>query len=615
MSVEKRTQNWILVAIIIIAAIVIPFWKIQHDEPAVKQGIDLVGGVDLLLEATPPEGESEITPDMMAGAIDIVRNRIDPEGVKELILQKMGDNRIVLQLPGEDDPEKVKRMIGETATLRFLDVGDNALEQGTKIRFLDPVTGEPIEGSTVSEEIKPEILNLKFDQILLTGTDCTGFIETGPIKEVTEAQPDETAENIPEAPAGEGTRGIALAMDLQNGKAAAVIEYTIAHPGEYIALIIDDKVRSVYKIEGKLVRPQIPWPGLEKDPNFDINALNSSLSKVTVAGVGTEAPEIGTTVNFSETGTGEGAGASERVDISLKQVILTGDDFASADLQFDRMSRSVIGFKFKSSGKDIFAKFTATHVNQFLAIALDDTIISCPRVNEPILQGQGIIEGQFTTDQVQELVIKLNSGRLPVKITVIENRTVGPTLGAKSIQDSKNAAILGAVLVLLYMLFYYRLPGLLADIALMFYMLVFFGALSLMNATLTLPGIAGFIVSVGMAVDANVLIFERLKEELRTGRTYRSALDAAFKRAFLAIFDSNVTTLITALVLYNLGTGPIRGFAVTLSLGILVSMFSALVVTRLLIEGVLNQKEMQKYWLYGVKETEVVGHDKGGDVR
>ncbi|MCK4720410.1 protein translocase subunit SecD, partial [bacterium] len=300
-----------------------------------------------------------------------------------------------------------------------------------------------------------------------------------------------------------------------------------------------------------------------------------------IVGFGAPPPALGTKIEvFDPMGQGAEAEPEETtdvqwIDITMDKVILTGDDFADADVQFDQLGQSIIGFEFKDSGRTIFGRFTAQHVQQFLAIALDDKIISCPVIREPILNGRGIIQGSFTPQEAQDLVVKLDSGRLPVKLEVIENRTVGPTLGQKSIDDSKSAALLGAALILLFMALYYRLPGLLADLALIYYVAVFFGALSVLNATLTHPGIEGFILSIGMAVDANVIIFERLKEELKTGKTFRSATDTAFKRAFLAIFDANVTTLITALVLYNLGNGPIRGFAVTLSLGILVSMFSA----------------------------------------
>ncbi|HDS29672.1 MAG TPA: protein translocase subunit SecD, partial [Firmicutes bacterium] len=429
---------------------------------------------------------------------------------------------------------------------------------------------------------------------------------------------------------------IALTVDTARGVALAAA--TSTKMGNYLALVIDNRIVSSIEITAPLTRNMILFPGLQNNPGFDIAALNGYLddirlrlengeisetdadalqNRIKVVNTGITSPVIGQKVEIIDPFSQRPETA--RLDISTDKIILTGDDFEDAWVGFNATTGAPqIEFKFRTSGNpspaEIFGRHTARNVGKFLAIALDDTVISCPVINSAILGGSGVITGNFSMNEVTDLVIKLDSGRLPVPLEIIENRTVGPTLGEKSIRDSKEAAILGAILVLVYMLLYYRLPGFLADIALIFYGIVFMGALSLLNATLTLPGIAGFILSVGMAVDANVIIFERLKEELRSGKTYRSAVDAAFKRAFLAIFDSNVTTLITAIVLYNMGTGPIKGFAVTLSLGILVSMFSALVFTRLLLETALNIKGTQRYSLFGLRKEDVSTGVKGGEV-
>jgi len=606
MSAEKRIQNWILVAAVLVLAIAVPLFKISRNEPAVKQGIDLVGGVDLLLEAKVPQGEEKITQDMMLGAIDILRDRLDPEGVKEIILQQMGEDRIVVQIPGEDDPERVKRMIGATASLKFIDAGNDPIPEGTRIRYVDAVTGQPLEGLQALEEeeeepqVEAQVSTVMPDQVLFKPEDLLGFMME-PVWDEGATPREEIALVLQDSPAG-----VNLAVQ------------TTQHQGEYLALLIDDTVRATHLITQPLTSHTIRFPELSQDPTYTIEWLDSNLQRMKVVRLEVE-PETGTRVEeFSLTGEIEGAGEEEteapgRIDVTTDKIVLTGDDFADADVHFGQLGQPMIGFRFKPAGREIFGRYTRQHVQQYLAIALDDTIISCPIIKEPILGGNGVIEGSFSMQEAQELVVKLDSGRLPVPLEVIENRTVGPTLGEKSIADSKRAGILGAVLVLLFMALYYRLPGLTADLALVFYMIVFFGALSVLNATLTLPGIAGFIMSIGMAVDANVIIFERLKEELKTGKTFRSATEAAFKRAFTAIFDSNVTTLITALVLYNLGTGPIRGFAVTLSLGILVSMFSALVLTRLLIEGLLGYKRFQKYPLFGLRDTDIAVTGRGGE--
>ncbi len=618
MSAEKRVQNWILVIIVLVIAISAPLYKISRGEPAVNQGIDLVGGVDLTLKAGVPEGEEELTQDMMLGAIDIVRNRLDPEGVREIIIQQMGDDRIVVQIPGEDDPERVRDLIGETAILRFIDAGHDQIPAGTRIRFIDPETGEPVQSLTLTQdepEEEPEPIPempgsvVMSEQILFNPVDMVGFV-VNPI-----FQDPENPEALADP---EGRFEVSLALEqIPAGTNLAV--QTTQNRGSYLVLLRTGVVLAAHEITDPLTRNQISFPGLADEEGFDVAILNQNLEHMQVALMAPPPPVQGSVVEIWDPMAGAQEpeveeGIPDVVDVSLDQIILTGDDFANAEVRFNQIGQPTIGFEFKAGGREVFGRHTATHVQQFLAIALDDIIISCPVIREPILHGRGVIEGSFTQQEAGDLVVQLDSGRLPVKLTVIENRTVGPTLGAKSIAESKRAAVLGAVLILLFMLIYYRLPGLAANIALLYYAVVFFGALAVLNATLTLPGIAGFILSVGMAVDANVIIFERLKEELKTGKTFRSAVEAAFKRAFLAIFDANVTTLITALVLYNLGTGPIKGFAVTLSLGILVSMFSALVFTRLLLETALGSKAIQKYAWFGVKEKDVAGIGTGGDV-
>ncbi|HDD52540.1 MAG TPA: protein translocase subunit SecD, partial [Thermosulfidibacter takaii] len=219
----------------------------------------------------------------------------------------------------------------------------------------------------------------------------------------------------------------------------------------------------------------------------------------------------------------------------------------------------------------------------------DNVVYSAPVIQEPIPNGRAQITGRFTSQEAHDLAIVLRAGALPAPVKILENRTVGPSLGRDSIQKGVKAAIVGLVLVLLFVAGYYRLFGVLADVALLLNMVLIMGALSAFGATLTLPGIAGIILTIGMSVDANVLIFERIREELRLGRTVRAAVDAGFSRAFITILDANVTTLIAALVLFQFGTGPIKGFAVTLSIGIVASMFTAIVFCKTVFDLVLDR--------------------------
>jgi preprotein translocase subunit SecD len=259
----------------------------------------------------------------------------------------------------------------------------------------------------------------------------------------------------------------------------------------------------------------------------------------------------------------------------------------------------VINFGLKDSGAKVFADYTSKHVGDILAIALDDTLISVPRVNSAITEGKGQIEGSFTYDSANSLAIQLRYGSLPVPLKVIESRTVGATLGQDSINKSFRAGIIGMLMVILFMIISYRLPGVLASLALAAYAATAFAIFKLIGVTLTLPGIAGFVLSIGVAVDANILIFERLKEELRAGRSLRQAIDVAWTRAWTSIRDSNITTLITCAVLFVYGSLAgatiVKGFAVTLSIGVVVSLVTAVFVTRTFLHVVLDNLKFAEH--------------------
>ncbi len=271
-----------------------------------------------------------------------------------------------------------------------------------------------------------------------------------------------------------------------------------------------------------------------------------------------------------------------------KKVILTGADLVDAREQFDQFGRPNVAFTFKSAAAKKFEDYTTTHLRQYLTIALDNRVISSPVINSPIPGGHGVIEGGFTLESARDLAVLLRGGALPVPVDVVENRTIGPLLGRDSIDRSLRAGYIAIVLVGLFMGLYYEFAGILADLGLGVYTLLLFALLTLIGATLTLPGIAGFILSLGVAVDANVIIFEKVKEELRGGKTLRAAVSTGWSRAIVTILDSNATTLIGALVLLWLGTGPVRGFAVTLILGILTSIFTAIMVTRVFVDMALE---------------------------
>ena len=265
-----------------------------------------------------------------------------------------------------------------------------------------------------------------------------------------------------------------------------------------------------------------------------------------------------------------------------KRVRVSGERLVDAQQTFQD-GQPVVSFRFDSVGARLFGRTTGEHVGRPLAIVLDNEVISAPRINEPILGGSGIISGSFSLTEAQNLALLLRAGALPAPLVYLEERTVGPGLGQDSIDAGKAASIIGMVAVLVFMVAVYGLFGVMANVALLFNMALIFGALSLLQATLTLPGIAGIVLTIGMAVDANVLIFERIREEARVGRGVIGAIDAGYDRALKTIIDANLTTLIAAALLFWFGSGPVKGFAVTLAIGIMTSMFTAIWVTRLMV--------------------------------
>jgi len=271
-----------------------------------------------------------------------------------------------------------------------------------------------------------------------------------------------------------------------------------------------------------------------------------------------------------------------------KRTLLTGAYLTDARVQIDsQFNEPYVSINFDKKGARIFERVTADNVNKRLAIVLDNSVYSAPVIQEKIAGGQARITGRFTTEEARDLAIILRAGALPAPVNILEERTVGPSLGADSIRKGLLSMCFGGLLVVLFMVIYYKTAGLIADVALFLNILLIGAGLAAFQATLTLPGIAGIILTIGMAVDANVIIFERIREEIALGRTPRAAIDAGFDRATLTILDANVTTLIAALVLFQFGTGPVKGFAVTLSLGVIASLFTALILSRMIFDYIL----------------------------
>ncbi|MBW2193417.1 MAG: protein translocase subunit SecD, partial [Deltaproteobacteria bacterium] len=278
-----------------------------------------------------------------------------------------------------------------------------------------------------------------------------------------------------------------------------------------------------------------------------------------------------------------------------RRTLLTGAYLTEARVEIDsQFNEPYVGIKFDKKGGRIFERITEENVKKRLAIVLDNRVYSAPVIQEKISGGEARITGSFTTEEARDLAIVLRAGALPAPVKILEERTVGPSLGTDSINKGIISMIIGGVLVVLFMIIYYKGSGLIADVALIINIILIAGGLAAFQATLTLPGIAGIILTIGMAVDANVLIFERIREEMTVGKTPRAAVEAGYNRATLTILDANITTLIAALVLFQFGTGPIKGFAVTLSLGVLSSLFTALFLTRLIFDYLLMNRKIKQ---------------------
>jgi protein-export membrane protein SecD len=293
------------------------------------------------------------------------------------------------------------------------------------------------------------------------------------------------------------------------------------------------------------------------------------------------------------------------VEAPTFETVLTGAALSNADVQADEFARIFVTFEMTPEGGEVLGAHTATNIGRFLTIVLDKRVISSPRI-EAAISGSGVIQGEFTLEEARTLALQLRFGRLPVPLRVESTRLIGATLGELSIQASIQAGTIGVLVVLLFMLIYYRLPGLLADLALLIYALVNFAVFKWLAVTLTLPAITGFLLSTGMAVDANILVFERMKEELRAGSSLRHAIRTGFSRAWTSIRDSNIATLVICAILWtfgrNFGASAVQGFAITLAIGVMISMFTAVIVTRTFVGLVIGRAAAwlrDRRWLLG----------------
>ncbi|PKN73194.1 MAG: protein translocase subunit SecD [Candidatus Cloacimonetes bacterium HGW-Cloacimonetes-3] len=477
-----------------------------------KLGLDLRGGMQILLEVD----TSELSDADARGAVDqnikIIRERIDQFGVAEPSIQKLGDKRIMVQLPGVTNFEAAEKLIKQTAMLEFKLVAE--AEDSKKVMEL-------IDANITNNlALFPKLAELdKKDRKLLA--------------------PDSTKADSVKTESG--------------------VFSTLIRPGERDYEIQFDSIRMVQDL------------------------LADSLFK--------KAVPMGFQLAM-EKADAQTAKADRRLVVLHSNVELSGSDLAKAKVDFGSSTstdprianKPYISIEMKRDGAKKFEKVTGDNMNRRLAIVLDGIVYSDPNINDKISGGRAQITGSFTTSEATELAIVLNTGNLVAPIKPISTSIIGATLGTDSVRSGSTAGLIGLIAVVLFMLIYYKLSGFIADFVLVFNVGFILAILTAFGATLTLPGIAGIILTIGMAVDANVLIFERVREELDLGKTPRSAVDSGYKRAVVTVWDANLTTLIAAAVLYQFGSGPIRGFAVTLAIGIVGSMFCAIVFVRSILE-------------------------------
>ncbi|MYC69144.1 MAG: protein translocase subunit SecD [Gemmatimonadetes bacterium] len=519
----KRNRKLVLIVALIAAAVYyllpsVEFYSMADDEREAMElkspgqlvdlkkrslnlGLDLQGGIHLVLEVKTEGMEQQEAQDAVAQAQEVIRNRVDQFGVAEPTIQRQGENRIIIELPGVQDVQRAKDLVGQTALLEF--------------QLLEPAEDRTRLIQRIDQVLAPQEEEEEEEDLLLSSTT-----ESAPLSSML---------------SGAGEDLTVAGRDLQRVK----------------------------------------------------NLLNTP-----------EAQElIPADVEFLFSSKPAGAEGNEFYFLYLvrKRPEMTGhmiqDAFVSIGQVVEYMGQPIVNFSTTDEGVRLFSRITGSHIGDRMAIVLDESVYSAPTIQSKISEGRGIITGSGTQEEAKDLAIVLRAGALPAEVEIIEDRTVGPSLGRDSIEQGKTAAIYSMVLIVIFMVLYYRAAGLIADCALLLNMLFIMAVLAGFHATLTLPGIAGIILTIGMAVDANVLIFERIREELRSGKTVRAAIDSGYGHALSAIIDANVTTFLVGIVLYQFGTGPIRGFALTLCIGIISSLFTAFFVTRTIFELITRKSE------------------------
>ena len=538
----------LLIAVVVAASVAFLVFN------GITLGLDLRGGMYLALEVADPQGTMtpEARRDATDQALQVINNRIDEFGVMEPLIQKAGDERIIVQLPGIDDEARAKSIIERTAFLEFQHVRPtqdflSALARIDRAIVASGKVAAPTAADTSAKPAGPSPMDILFQQQRDSAARAAAAGDTSRAL----AQGDTAAADTGAA------ADAALPTDERNRPLGALLMESGA-PGEF--LVADSDRR---RVEQYLALPEV-----QRAMPRDIE------------------------LTWGKTAQGRGAELYHSLYVLEKNAFMRGsaltDASAGRDQQFNK---TMVYFELNRRGGRVFERETGQHIGDRIAIVLDNQVQSAPNVISQIGSRGQIEMGTAPMEEARDLALVLRAGALPAPIQIMEQRSVGPALGQDSVDKGKIAGLIGLGLVLLIMVGIYRMAGFLAILALVVYVTIVLGGLAaLPDAALTAPGIAGLILSVGMALDANFLIFERIREEIDAGHSNRAAVEDGFRHAMSAIIDSNLTTIITALILYQVGTGPVRGFAVTLTIGILASFFSAVFVTKTFFMLYLDRK-------------------------
>lgn len=500
-------------------------------------GLDLQGGMRLVLEIDRSKLENRDDKDVLDRAYTIIENRVNALGVAEPVIQKQGNDRIIVELPGLKDEVAAKSVIGKTAQLEF-----NLVREPDQLRRALNVVDNVLTGkdgvATADSSEKADSLDKKEQEEIAS-------------RLFKSEQSKDTAADSSNAESATNAAKLKDMLVQVGDQVAARMD----HVGKVNAILTRDDVQQALKRAG-LGNNSFLW-------DHDTTNLSNSGYRVLYYVKGT--PEMrGDVIKNAQATIGQSdmRGSAAKVDIEMN-----------------------------AKGSRTFSSVTAANRDKFLAIVLDSTVYSAPRIIQKIPFGKAEITGSFTMEEAKNLAIVLRAGALPAPVKIIQEQVVGPSLGQDSIEKGLIAGLIGAVLVVLFMLIYYRISGLIALTALTINILIILAVMAGIHATLTLPGIAAIILLIGMNVDANVIIFERIREELRLGKTATNAIKSGYETAFVTVMDSNLTTLITAFILLWKGTGPIRGFAVTMILGIVASLFTALFVSKVLMDMLFQKNK------------------------